>query len=364
MAPISPLMQLQMATSIYSVAAILKVKPSALTYLLYVKDPKLRYTKFEIRKRTGGKREISAPAEDLKKLQRRVADLLLQCIEEIKKIKGYRDTVAHGFTPGRSIVTNAKSHIGRRYVLNVDLTDFFGTFTFPRLYGFLMKDTGFLLPKKAATILAQIACHEGKLPQGSPCSPVISNLIGHILDIHVAKLAAKHGCHYTRYADDLTFSTNKPEFPSAIARKVSETEHHWVVGTQLAGLIKKSAFEINPSKTRMQYCASRQEVTGLTVNKKINARSDYRHLVRSMAHHVLTTGTFHHRMIKIDAAGVATETTIPGNLNQLHGMLGFIDQIDLYNNRLVKAHKYNFPKRASEKLSSKEGLINSKPRAA
>lgn len=357
MAPVSRLKQLQAATTIYGVAAILKIKPSVLTYLLYKKDPLQRYTKFEIPKRTGGKREISAPAKDLKGLQRRVADLLTECVNEIYTSKELQDSVAHGFVPGRSIVTNAHPHVGRRYVFNIDLKDFFSTITFPRLYGYFMKDTGFLLPKKAATILAQIACHEGKLPQGSPCSPIMSNLIGHILDVHLVRLAAANGCHYTRYADDLTFSTNKPTFPPAIAKPSPDKAHEWVLGKQLAGLIKKCAFEVNPLKTRMRYRDSRQAVTGLTVNSKINVSSDYRHDVRAMVSHVLKTGSFHLNTTVVDAMGVATEEQTPGTLNQLHGMLSFIDQIDLYNAKLVKKHSYNFPKRASEKLSSKETMF-------
>lgn len=329
MAIISRLKQLQAANTIYSVAAILKIKPSVLTYLLYKKDPLKRYTKFEIPKRTGGKREISAPSPDLKILQRKVPDLLTECINEIYTSKELEDSVAHGFVPGRSIVTNAHPHIGRRYVFNIDLKDFFGAITFPRLYGYFMKDTGFLLPKKAATILAQIACNEGKLPQGSPCSPIVSNLIGHILDVHVVRLAKSNGCHYTRYADDLTFSTNRPIFPSAIAKPSPTNEHEWGLGKQLSGLIKKCAFEVNPLKTRMQYRDSRQAVTGLTVNRKTNVKNEYRHNVRAMVNQVLKTGDFHFNTKVIGALGIVTAVRTPGTLNQLHGMLGFIDQIDL-----------------------------------
>lgn len=357
MATTSTLAQLKAATTIYEISAILKIKPSVLTYLLYIKNPLEKYTKFEVPKRTGGVREISAPSKELKDLQRRVADLLKNCLDEIYTDKGLRDSVSHGFSPGRSIVTNAHPHVGKRYVFNLDLKDFFGTITFPRLYGYFMKDTGFLLPKKTATILAQIACHEGKLPQGSPCSPIISNLIGHILDVHLVRLAAANGCHYTRYADDLTFSTNKRVFPHAIAVLSLTDQHKWVLGSELAALIRKCAFEVNPLKTRMQYRDSRQAVTGLTVNKKVNASRDYRHDVRAKVNEVLKTGSFHFVTKNIDALGVVEKVQKPGTLNQLHGMLGFIDQIDLRNARLVKDHSYNFSKRATEKLSSKETMF-------
>ena len=118
---------------------------------------------------------------------------------------------------GRSIITNARQHRNRRYVFNVDIQDFFGSINFGRIRGYFIADKNFQLQSKVATVLAQIACFENALPQGSPCSPIISNLIGHIVDIHLAKLAARVGCTYTRYADDLTFSTNKPTFPNQIA---------------------------------------------------------------------------------------------------------------------------------------------------
>ena len=220
-----------------------------------------------------------------------------------------------------------------------------------------MKDTGFLLPKKAATILAQIACHDGKLPQGSPCSPIMANLIGHILDVHLVRLAGANGCHYTRYADDLTFSTNKPIFPRAIARESQTGEHEWIPRKAARRANKKCAFEVNSLKTRMQYCDSRQSTTGLTVNRKVNVRSDYRHEVRAMVNQVLKTGIFHFNTTDVDAHGIATTKNTPGTLNQLHGMLGFIDQIDLYNENLRKEHAYNLAKPMTDKLSSKETMF-------
>ena len=112
---------------------------------------------------------------------------------------------------------------------------------------------------------------------------MVSNLIGHVLDIHLMRLCAKEGCVYTRYADDLTFSTNLAEFPPSIAVASSTDPHVWLPGKGLSRLVALSGFEINLAKTRMQYCNSRQEVTGLVVNRKVNVRSEYRRTVRSMA---------------------------------------------------------------------------------
>ncbi len=202
-----------------------------------------------------------------------------------------------------------------------------------------MKDKSFLLQPDVATVLAQISCYENVLPQGSPCSPVISNLIGHVLDIHLVRLASRNGCTYSRYADDLTFSTNKPEFPACIAKYALGEEHKWNPGSELVRLVKKSGFEMNPAKTRMQYRDSRQEVTGLIVNRKVNVRSEYRRTVRAMVHHLFNKGNFEFVHKGIDEKGAVTIHKRPGTVNQLHGMLGFIDGVDLYNERLASKSK-------------------------
>lgn len=228
----------------------------------------------------------------LRLLQRRLASLLQNCADEVDAVATKSDQLSHGFKRKRSIVTNARRHRHRRYVFNVDLHDFFGTINFGRVRGFFIHDRAFALTPKVATILAQIACHENALPQGSPCSPVISNLIGHILDVHLVRLASRAGCTYSRYADDLTFSTNLRDFPSSVATRVAGDAHEWLPGMELSQLIGLSGFEINHSKTRMQYSDSRQEVTGLVVNRKLNVRKEYRRTVRAMVHRLLHTGSF------------------------------------------------------------------------
>ena len=325
---------LKSATTLHVVAGLLHFKASALAYIVYKMPGSSKYKKFDIPKRNGGSRQICAPLPELKLVQRRLSDLLQNCVEEINKAHGWEDRIAHGFKRKHSIITNAKEHRHRRYVFNVDLKDFFGTINLGRVRGFFIKDKNFLLRPNIATLLAQIACYENALPQGSPCSPVISNLIGHVLDIHLVRLASRAGCTYSRYADDLTFSTNKPSFPASIAKRAKVDEHKWIPGNELARLVKKSGFEMNQLKTRMQYRDSRQEVTGLVVNSKVNVRSEYRHTVRAMVHHLINTGNFEflHTVTGDNKTVTLNKTT--GTKNQLHGMLGFIDSIDQYNETL------------------------------
>ena len=332
----SKLQSLRSAHTLADLALLLGFKAPALSYVLYKVPASAKYTSFSIPKRFGGIRLIMAPLGGLKVAQERLSDLLQDCVEEIDAGKSVKNQIAHGFIRRRSIITNAGRHRHRRYVFNIDLKDFFPSINFGRVRGYFMKQQGFALDAKIATILAQIACYENALPQGSPCSPVVSNLIAHVLDMYCVGLAAKVGCTYSRYADDLTFSTNKKVFPAEIAVPSATETHLWHPGAELAGLVKRAGFLINPRKTRMQYRDSRQEVTGLVVNKKINVRSEYRHNVRAMVHSLLTTGSFQTLVPVKDASGAVTMESKDGTLNQLNGMLGFVGSVDLYNKKTTE----------------------------
>jgi hypothetical protein len=321
---------LKSAETLSDVANILGVRPQHLTYILYKMPDERKYVHFSIKKKYGGERLICAPALPLKFIQYRMATVLQTCIEEISKIEGRHNDISHGFLRRRSIISNAQKHRARRHVFNIDLHDFFGSINFGRVRGFFIADRGFLLRPKIATILAQIACYNNALPQGSPCSPVISHLIGHILDIYLVRLASRNGCTYSRYVDDLTFSTNASHFPEAIATKSSTSSNTWNVGRRLSAAITNCGFQVNVNKTRMQYYRSRQEVTGLIVNKSVNVRSEYRRLVRAMVHSVITNGQF---FIPYCAEESPATSMVLGTPDQLQGMLSFIYHIDLYNAR-------------------------------
>jgi RNA-directed DNA polymerase len=242
-----------------------------------------------------------------------------------------------------------KRHRNRRWVFNLDLQDFFPCVHFGRVRGFFIKDKNFALHKDVATVLAQIACDGNALPQGSPCSPVISNLIAHALDMHIVRLAAKVGCSYSRYADDLTFSTNKKQFPKEIACQEELELHRWRPGTELLEIITHSDFKVNEKKTRMQYRDSRQDVTGLIVNRKINVPREYRHNVRAMVHSLFRKGSFQiYGSVTTD--GVTMLGMRDGSLDELQGRLGFIDGIDLYNKTVADA------KDEPNHLSTKESM--------
>jgi RNA-directed DNA polymerase len=323
------LTELKAATSLNDVAILLGVKPATLAFVLYKIPEQYKYTKFSLPKKSGGERIISAPDNRLKMIQSRLGKLLEQCQLEVEtKLKVKPQCVlAHGFKTGFSIQTNAVNHRSRRWVFNTDLQDFFPSINFGRIYGFFMKNQHYMLKKKVATVISQIACHENKLPQGSPCSPVISNIIAHLLDIRLNELAADNGCTYTRYADDLTFSTDKKTFPSSIAKRDSAKPHQWLAGAGLTTRVAKAGFVINGQKTRMQYCDSRQDATGLVVNEKINVKREYYKLARSMCWQLITKGAAFEKV-----SGVPVSI----NASRLGGMLAFIYHIKRWDDERRK----------------------------
>lgn len=243
----------------HDVAAVLNTSEKRIRYLLYGAKVREQYTVFHIPKKRGGTRAISAPPKILKTIQRRIADLLTN---------GYRaKSCNHGFLPKRSIVTNALTHVGKPLILNIDLEDFFPSIYIGRFIGCLTSPA-FSMGKQAAEVLAQFCFDSnGKLPQGAPTSPIVSNIVCWNLDDALLALAKRFHVQYSRYADDLTFSTTKPVFPSEI---VSATQHGVMLGSPLQDAITQSSFRINVAKLRLQTRRVRQVVTGLTVNEKPN----------------------------------------------------------------------------------------------
>ena len=294
-----------------------------INYLLYNIQIANLYNSFTIPKKNGGERIIHAPKKELKFLQKKLANVLWECylesIESKSKGKNFKTPVlSHAFEKGKSIITNSQIHRNKKYILNIDLKNFFDSFNFGRVRGFFIKDRDFAVTPEIATVIAQIACYQDKLPQGAPSSPIITNLITRILDYRIVKIAKKYRFTYSRYADDMTFSTNR-ELNSNKLRASKELDNFL---TELEKVIISSGFEINPKKTRLSNNMQRQEVTGLVVNKKINVKREYIKNTRAMAFQLYKDGAF-----EIDKK--------PGTLNQLTGRFAFIFQIEQYNNYLL-----------------------------
>ncbi|MBE9203639.1 RNA-directed DNA polymerase [Synechocystis salina LEGE 06099] len=258
------------------VARLLNLDYRRLAHHIYHVSEDKKYKTFTLPKKTGGERTISTPVSALKIIQWKL-NQLLTAVYEVKPS-------AHGFVPGKNIVTNAKAHAGKRFVLNLDLADFFGSVNFGRVRGLFMA-TPYNLPAKVATVLAQICCHEDKLPQGAPTSPIITNMLCAKMDSQLQRLAKECRATYTRYADDITFSTTLKEFPEALAYAIeTEDGDKLLLGDRLLGIITDNGFNINEKKVRLQVRGNHQEVTGLTTNEFPNVKRTYVRQIRAMLH--------------------------------------------------------------------------------
>ncbi len=331
--------RLKLLSSPSELAQLLNIPQKFFLYHLYGQQPTNQYMQWSIPKKNGGKRNITSPNPELKMIQSRLANYLQECLQEIRSNQNFHINLSHGFEVDKSILTNAEIHIGQKYILNIDLENFFHSINFGRIRGFFIKNVHFQLHPTIATCIAHIACYNNYLPQGSPCSPVISNLICSVLDIRLKNLAKKYKCFYTRYADDLTFSTYLKYFPEQIAKS------NYYLNVELSALlikeIQKAGFNINPTKTRLQHTNIRQEVTGLTVNKKLSVHTDYRNLCRAKAHHLFSHGYY----FTFDKQTLSQRS---GSLKELEGQLAFINSLDKYNREINKAK--------TEKTNKRENL--------
>ena len=243
------------------------------------------YIFFTVPKKTGGVRRLSAPHRDLSATQRKIFQ------EILVRLPLHGD--AHGFVIGRSILTNARPHVGAEFVVNLDLKDFFPSISFPRIRGILTA-AGF--SPCAASILAllctesprQVLGLDGQklyvatgpraLPQGACTSPALANLAARVLDARLAGLAKAWGWTYTRYADDLTFSTHAAT--ADIGRML----------TAVRNVVDDEGFTVNEEKTKVQRRSQAQEVTGLVVNQRPKAPRQLIRRIRSILHHAQKEG--------------------------------------------------------------------------
>lgn len=160
----------------------------------------------------------------------------------------------HGFVLGRSIITNAESHKQQRYVLNIDIKDFFPSISSEMLMPILGRYS--LLDKSLLPWIEHLCFYRGALPQGAPTSPVLSNVYMLQVDSVFSDYASQHGFIYTRYADDLTFSGE--------GVKASKDEIISLVSSALQGI----GLKINSKKTKLMPYYQRQVVTGIVVNNE------------------------------------------------------------------------------------------------
>ena len=247
-------------------AELMGISLSELRFLSYQREVSEvnHYKRFSLPKKTGGLREISAPMPKLKKAQEWILQNILYKIELHEN--------AHGFRPKHSIKTNALPHVGSEVLINIDLQDFFPSVDLKRVLG-LFKSLGY--SESLAMILALLCTEpdveeveideknyfvssgQRTLPQGSPASPAITNIICRHLDLRLNNLCKKHGFNYTRYADDMSFSAqNRVAIPLGKFLGIVQR------------IVREEGFKIHPKKTHVATKGRQKEVTGIVVNEK------------------------------------------------------------------------------------------------
>ncbi len=260
------------------------------------------YTSFSIKKKSGAYRTIHAPVKGLKEFQKAL-NIILQSMHE-------PHAATTGFVLGKSIVDNAKVHVDQIYVYNLDLKDFFPSVDKSRVWGRLLVAPFDLNSsaerKKIANIIATLSCTPMEverlvdnqwtkittsvLPQGAPTSPTLTNAICERLDKQLSGVAKRFGLNYTRYADDITFSSkhNNYEVSPNIFEKIFVANSSF--DREIRRIIAIQKFHVKESKVRLQKEAYRQEVTGLLVNEKVNEARRYIKQIRQWLYYWETYG--------------------------------------------------------------------------
>ena len=252
-------------------AALLGVEVNRLEEIL--NNVSGHYQEFWMRKRSGGYRMISAPDKDLRAIQSTIYSRILSSVTIVHP-------AAVGFRCGRSVVDNAAPHLGKRYVLKMDIHDFFGSIRSPRVRQ-TFKKIGY--PENVSKVLGALCCLHRHLPQGAPTSPALSNIVGYEMDRKLAALAAEYGVTYTRYADDLTFSGDV--FPKE------------QIIPQVKRIIRDEKFEPNHKKTHFMNQSSRKIITGVSVASgvKLTIPKSKKREIRKNVYFILTKGLAEHQ---------------------------------------------------------------------
>ncbi len=231
------------------------------------------YTTFKIPKKTKGEfRTIEAPNTELKKIQEKFKNLLTELYQEIVNFDFVGST---GTDKKTNIVTNAQFHTNKKHILNIDISNFYNSIHLKTVNSFFSKselDFG----EKEILYLLNLLTYKKHLPQGAPSSPIIANLICINMDTELHFFAKRNNLNYSRYVDDMTFSSN----------------HYIKVETlqQIEKIINTYKFKLNSRKTRFISSNHQQTVTGLVVNKCVNINRKKYKLIRAIVHDICKNG--------------------------------------------------------------------------
>jgi RNA-directed DNA polymerase len=226
-----------------------------------------KYQPHQLPKKSGGWRQLWIPDEATKQIQRRILRRIL------KNLKVH--PAVHGFEKGKSIVTNARPHVGQAVVIKMDIVDFFDSTKSAVVQNYFQR-IGW--SRESARLLTRLTTHEGRLPQGAPTSPRMSSLVNYLLDIRLQNIADRRRCEYTRYADDITISMPQ-DWPGKVRGIIQSTQ----------AAVRKSGYQLNQKKTKILRHHQRQTVTGLVVNTTVAVSRKQRKKLRAIAHRLQTS---------------------------------------------------------------------------
>lgn len=271
---------------------------------------KAHYREFEIKKRSGGVRQIRAPYPSLLYMQNWIyKEILMKC-----KV----NATAHGFVRKRSILTNANVHKGQNYLLKMDLKDFFPSIPINCVIQ-VFKDIGYT--NDVAFYLASICCLEDALPQGAPTSPALSNIVASFMDKRLYKLCQEYGYKYTRYADDIAISGIfiSPSFIEIVA-----------------GVIEDCKFLVNKKKTRLYGEKGNKIITGISLaNNEVRIPRGYRRELEQDVFYILKYG--------YDAHVKRNKIRKSNYLQSIIGKLNFWLMVEPENEMAKKGYEYLYP---------------------
>ena len=244
------------------------------------------YNTFYISKKSGGKRAIDCPGANLKTIQRWILKNYLNKLEVNKR--------ANGFVEKRGIRRNALFHLNKKHLLTIDIKDFFPSISQKEVFQTLEEQ---LSDRDFAMKIAKICTYKRRLPQGAPTSPMLSNLVFKKIDDRIMKYCNSELINYSRYADDMTFSSDNKHSLQFVYKFVN-------------ALLYKNDYNINKKKTRYLSGKGNMSVTGVNINNGVpKVKGKLKRDVRAELHHYIV------KKEKI-------------NLRRLAGYISFISSIE------------------------------------
>lgn len=261
------------------------------------------YNLIKIPKKNGGIRKVYAPKPNLKWCQHYIVNNYLDTYSVSKYATAYKK--------GASILANASPHVGKKYLLKIDVENFFGNIGFCRVYEAFYRQ----YPADVSRLFAELCCYRESLVQGSPASPKLSNIVMIDFDNAIGKWCNERGITYTRYCDDLTFSSNQ---------KLHGAYH------KAKNMLNAMGFKLNNKKTHFVNCCHQQNVTGIVVNEKPQVSAQYKRRLRQEIYYCNKFGTKSH----IEHLGLNTDEK--SYIQMLTGKVNFVLSINPNDSEFVK----------------------------